>query len=94
MTRNAQSGSGTPSVRPGAMRGPATSREKLPLPMTTTRSGAGQEAMARATAWPNAWQRCADGSGGTWPLMKKGMTGTFISGVRKCNGTAIEWSTE
>ena len=34
------SGSGTPSERPGAMRGPPTSSEKLPLPMTTTRSGA------------------------------------------------------
>ena len=54
ITRAAQSGSGTPSERLAAMRGPPTSSEKLPLPMTTTRSGAGHDAMARPTAWPSA----------------------------------------
>ena len=32
----------------------------------------------------------ADGSGGRWPLMKNGMTGTCMSGVKKCSGTVTE----
>ena len=53
-TRRAQSGSGTPSDLPGAMRGPNTSSEKLPLPMTTTRSYSGQLSIARLTVAPSS----------------------------------------
>ena len=75
------------------MRGPHTSSEKLPLPMVTTRSGCGQLSIARLTTRPSSKQRCADGSGGTWPLMKIGTTGICICGVMKCSGTTTEWST-
>jgi hypothetical protein len=37
-----QAGSGTPSDLPGAMRGPSTSSEKLPLPRTATRKLSGK----------------------------------------------------
>jgi len=75
ITRMAQSGSGTPSERPGAMRGPPTSSEKLPEPMTTTRrfSGHDFEMARRDRLAERAGSACADGSGGRWPLMKKGM---------------------
>ncbi len=54
ITRAHQSGSGTPSARPGAMRGPPTSNEKLPLPITTTRLFSRPRSIARPTACPSA----------------------------------------
>ena len=36
------------------MRGPPTSSEKLPEPITTTRLFSGQDSMARPTACPSA----------------------------------------
>ena len=56
------------------MRGPNTSSEKLPVPMMTMRKFSGYASSALRISRPSAKQRRAEGSGGTCPLMKNGIT--------------------
>ena len=60
-----------------------------PLAMIATRSL--RLLTISASALPNAAQRCGVGSGGTYTLVKNGMTGMSRLPMTNSNGTANAW---